>query len=85
MQVRVDEGLRWNATDTYFANIDQPAHQVLVTKRRDGLLGLIPCCVFHNPERMSACAEGIRGTVLTRIPTITRGPGPIRQSKRPSK
>lgn len=33
----------------YFADIDKSAHEILVAERVDRLLGLIPCCVFHNP------------------------------------
>ena len=45
---------------TYFADVYESTHEVLVTERVDRLLGLLPRCVFHNsatdvstPKRLS--------------------------------
>jgi hypothetical protein len=34
--------------ETYFANVDESAHEVLVAKGVDSVLCLVPSCVFHN-------------------------------------
>lgn len=33
---------------TCLSDVDKSTHQVLVAERRDGILGLLPCCVLHN-------------------------------------
>ncbi len=43
---------------SYFADIDESAHEVLIAERVDRLLGLIPCRVFHNPVRSQTSAPG---------------------------
>ena len=35
---------------TYFANVNETPHQVLVAQGVDRILRLIPCCVFNNSE-----------------------------------
>ena len=42
-------GVQTRLLGSYFANVNKPAHKVLIAERVDGLLGLIPCSVFHNP------------------------------------
>ena len=34
---------------TYFANVDESTHQVLVAEGLNGALRLIRSCVFHDP------------------------------------
>ena len=34
----------------YFSNVDKSTHEILVAEGIYGLLGLFPCCVFHNPK-----------------------------------
>ena len=80
--VSANEDYQGNGTaQTYFSDIDQTAHEILVAQCIDSLLGLIPCCVFHNSVVLSA-----KTTFLVSIeatyphPYIYHGPGPIRQS-----
>ena len=53
----------------YLSNVDESTHQVLVTEGTDGLLGLIPCSVFHNPARGQWMSPASTADRLTRIPT----------------
>ena len=53
----------------YFANVDKSTHQILVTEGVHGLLSLISCCVFHNPEDDQSRTVGKVGSPPTRIPT----------------
>jgi hypothetical protein len=54
---------------TYFSNVDESTHEILIAERVDRLLGLFPCCVFHNPY---LCQSKDRADTVgehTRIPT----------------
>ena len=42
-----DEGI-------HLSHVNEPAHEVLVAQCANSLLGLLPCCVFHNPAMVSA-------------------------------
>lgn len=77
----------------YLADIDKSAHQILVAKRVDGILRLLPGRVFHNPiwrrqlEWASNKSNKIKRRQLTRIPTISRTarPSPSTQQSIKSK
>ena len=80
--VSVDEDCRRSGTArTYFSYVDQTTHEILVAQCIDSLLGLIPCCVFHNSVVLSATTTFLVLTETTYPhPYIYHGPGPIRQS-----
>ena len=42
-------GLQMRLLEPYLSDVNESTHEVLVAERADGLLGLIPCSVFHNP------------------------------------
>lgn len=65
---------------TYFANIDESAHEVLVAERIDRVLSLIPRLVFHNSMAKSVhvlMRKDCRHTYPQ--PYIHRGTSPTRQ------
>lgn len=53
----------------YFSNVDKSTHQILVAEGVHGLLGLLPCCVFHNPKNDQLGTVKKASWSLTRIPT----------------
>ncbi len=64
---------------SYFADVYKAAHEILVAKLGDSLLGLIPGRIFHNSicigQYIKSCL--IRnGAKLTRIPTNNPGQSP---------
>lgn len=64
------------ACRTYLANVDKSAHEILIGKCVDCLLGLLPCGVFHNPDfdQLKQCISWSRVTYPH--PYITRGQCP---------
>ena len=53
---------------TYFSDVDEAAHQVLVAESRDSILSLFSSSVLHNSKNISL-GQRYTGEELTRIPT----------------
>ena len=68
----------------YFSNVDKSAHQILVTEGVHGLLGLLPCCVFHNPKNDQLRTAEKAKLVTDPHPYITRGQCPNPSIQRPT-
>ena len=62
-------GVQIRLLGSYFANVNKSAHKILVAERVDGLLGLIPCSVLHNPTLGQPMRLAGTEGQLTRIPT----------------
>lgn len=65
----MEVGFRGFVNATYFSNVDESTHEVLVAERVDRLLGLFPCCVFHNPGPCQSRGRAYTVGEYTRIPT----------------
>ena len=55
--------------EPYLSNVDESTHKVLIAERTDGLLGLIPRGVFHNPTQGQRKSHAGPASRHTRIPT----------------
>lgn len=77
-------GVIWKAYRTYLANVDKSAHQILIGKCVDCLLGLLPCGVFHNPDSDQLKQRTSWSRVTYPHPYITRGQCPNPSIQRPT-
>lgn len=69
----------------HLSHVNEPAHEILIAQCADRLLGLLPCCVFHNPTMVSTSYPGdspLRSTYPH--PYRTRGQCPNPSIQRPT-
>ena len=67
--------------DFYLSHVDESAHEILIAECTDGRLGLLPCCVFHNPYTRQQKAHTMRQVIS---PASLHNPRTIAQSVNPT-
>ena len=67
--------------ETHLSHVDEPTHKILVAECADGRLGLLPCCVFHNPYIRQEKLDTIR---QENSPASLHNPRTIAQSVNPT-
>ena len=67
----------------HLSHVNESAHEVLIAQCVDSLLGLLPCCVFHNPTRVSRRSLR-RFSVAGHSPASLQNPRTMSQSVNPT-